>query len=314
MTSQAVAMPHSTARAERYRQAEQAVWDHYGLAPSERFVDIREPAARIRVIEVGSGSPVLVAHGTFGGGPSIAALAKELPDRRFLLMDRPGFGLSTPIAYRAETFGKTIADIQQAVLDGIGVEKVDVVGHSIGALFALRFALHHPNRVRRVVLLGAGPVVQGAGVPAPIRLIGSPFGPVMLRLMRGRRAVRSMIAGSGHGAALADGRIPEVMLNWRVSVDRETESMHHERAMVQAIVDGSRYRDGVTFPDAELAAIRQPTLMVYGTLDTLGDSALWKRVMEALPEGELAVINDAGHMVWLDEPAGVARRMEGFLS
>jgi pimeloyl-ACP methyl ester carboxylesterase len=36
--------------------------------------------------------------------------------------------------------------------------------------------------------------------------------------------------------------------------------------------------------------------------------------MEALPEGELAVINDAGHMVWLDEPAGVARTMEGFLS
>ena len=314
MTSQTVAMPHSTARAERYRQAEQAVWDHYGLAPSERFVDIREPAARIRVIEVGSGPPLFVAHGTFGGGPSVAALAKVLPDRRFLLMDRPGFGLSTPIAYRAETFGRTIADIQQAILDGIGVEKVDVVGHSIGAVFALRFALHHPKRVGRVVLLGAGPVVQGAGVPAPIRLIGSPLGPVMLGLLRGRRAVRSMIARSGHGAALADGRIPEVMLDWRVSVNRETESMEHERAMVRAIVHGSRYRHGVTFPDGELAAIRQPTLMVYGTLDSLGDSALWKRVMEALPEGELAIINDAGHMVWLDEPASVARMMEEFLS
>jgi pimeloyl-ACP methyl ester carboxylesterase len=314
MISRAVALPQLAARAERYRHAERAVWDHNGLAPSERFVDIPEPAARIRVIEVGSGSPVLVAHGTFGGGPAIAGLVRELPGRRFLLMDRPGFGLSTPIVYRAETFGRTIADLQRAVLDGMGVEKVDVVGHSIGALFALRVALHHPERVGRVLLLGAGPLVQEAGVPAPIRLIGSPLGPVMLHLLRGRRAVRSMIAGSGHGAALADGRIPEVMLDWRVTVNRETESMEHERAMVRAIVDGSRYRDGVTFPDAELAAIRQPTLMVYGTLDTLGDSALWKRVMEALPEGELAVINDAGHMVWLDEPAGVARTMEGFLS
>lgn len=314
MTSHAVALPQLTARAERYRHAERAVWDHYGLEPSERFVDVEEPTARIRVVEVGSGSPILVAHGTFGGGPAIAGLVRALPNRRFLLMDRPGFGLSSPIAYRAETFGSTIADVQRAVLDGIGVEKVDVVGHSIGALFALRLALHHPERVRRVVLLGAGPVVQSAGVPAPIRLISSPFGPLMLRLMRGGRVVRSMIAGSGHGTALADGRIPVVMLDWRVSVNRETESMEHERAMVRAIVDRSRYRDGVTLQDAELAAIRQPTLMVYGTLDSLGDSAMWKRVMQALPEGELAIINDAGHMVWLDEPGGVARTMEGFLS
>lgn len=314
MTSQAVAMPESTARAERYRQAEQAVWDHYGLEPSERFVAVDDPAARIRVVEVGSGPPILVAHGTFGGGPSIAALAQQLPGRRFLLMDRPGFGLSSPIAYRAETFGRTIADIQRVVLDGLGIEKVDVIGHSIGAVFALRLALHHPERVSRVVLLGAGPIVQEAGVPAPIRLIGSPVGSLMLRLLRRRRAVRSMIAGSGHGGALADGRIPDVLLDWRVSVNRETASMQHERAMVQAIVDGSRIRDGVTFSNAELAAVRQPTMMVYGTLDTLGDSVLWKRVMDTMPQGELAVVNDAGHMVWLDDPASVARTTEGFLS
>lgn len=40
MTSQAVATPQSKARAKRYGQAEQAVWDHDGLAPSERFVEI----------------------------------------------------------------------------------------------------------------------------------------------------------------------------------------------------------------------------------------------------------------------------------
>ena len=252
MTSQAVALPQSAARVDRYRQAERAVWEHYGLRPSERFVDIAEPAARIRVVEVGSGPPLFVAHGTFGGGPSIAALVKEIPNRRFLLMDRPGFGLSSPITFRAETFGSTIADIQRATLNAIGVEKVDVVGHSIGALFALRLAFHHPERVGRVILLGAGPLVQDAGVPAPIRIVGSPLGPLMLRVMRGRRAVRSMIAGSGHGSALADGRIPGEILDWRVSVNRETELMQHEREMVRAIVDGSRYREGVTFSDREV--------------------------------------------------------------
>ena len=179
MTSQAVAMRNLPARVERYRQAERALWDHYAVQPSERFVEIEEPAARIRVIEVGSGPPLFVAHGTFGGGPAIAALVRDLPNRRFLLMDRPGFGLSSPITYRADTFGRTIADLQLAVMDGLGLGQVDVVGASIGTLFALRLAQRHPEHVGRVILLGAGPIVQQAGVPAPIRLIASPLGGIM---------------------------------------------------------------------------------------------------------------------------------------
>src|SRR5215204_1739668 len=112
MTSHVVTIAGSASRIERLGRAEQAVWDHYGLHPVERFVDVRQPAGRMRVVEVGAGQPLLFAHGTFGGGPAYAALAKELPNRRLLLVDRPGFGLSTPIAYAADTFGEAIADLQ----------------------------------------------------------------------------------------------------------------------------------------------------------------------------------------------------------
>jgi pimeloyl-ACP methyl ester carboxylesterase len=153
MTSQAVASARPAPRTERYRQAERVLWDHYGLQPTERFVEVDEPAARIRVVEVGSGPPLLVVHGTFGSGPAFAALARAMPNRRLLLIDRPGFGLSTAVGYRADTFGRVIADLERAVLDKLDIDRVDVVGHSIGDVFALRFALHHPERVRRVVLL-----------------------------------------------------------------------------------------------------------------------------------------------------------------
>jgi pimeloyl-ACP methyl ester carboxylesterase len=314
MTSQAVAARRPAGRIERYRQGERAVWDHYGLQPTERFVEVAEPAARIRVVEVGSGSPLLVVHGTFGSGPAFAALAQAMPNRRLLLMDRPGFGLSSAIGYRADGFGRVAADLQRSVLDGLGLDRVDVVGHSIGAVFALRLALHHPERVGRVVLLGAGPIVQEAGVPTPIRLVGSPLGALMLRLMKRRGLVLSMIRGSGHAPALADGRVPDVLVDWRVAVNHDTDSMWHERAMVRAIVDGTRYRPGVTFSDTDLATIRQPILMVYGTADSLGSSAIWRRVMGRLPKGQLTIVDGAGHMVWLDDPAGVARQLESFLS
>ena len=314
MTSQAVASARPAPWTDRYRHAERVLWDHYGLQPTERFVDVDEPAARIRVVEVGSGPPLLVVHGTFGSGPAFATLARAMPNRRLLLMDRPGFGLSTAIGYRADTFGRVIADLQRAVLDKLDIDRVDVVGHSIGDVFALRLALHHPERVRRVVLLGAGPIVQEAGVPTPIRLIASPLGALMVRLSSRRGVTMSMIRGSGHGPALADGRIPDVCIDWRVAVNRETDSMWNERAMVRALVDGGRYRPGVTFGDSELAAIQQPTLMLYGTADSVGSPAIWRRVVGSLPRGQLSILEGAGHMVWLDDAAAVARQMEEFLS
>jgi pimeloyl-ACP methyl ester carboxylesterase len=137
MTAATISAPREDARTARYRQAERTLWDHYGLAPDERFVDVGSPPVRIRVITVGSGPPVFVAHGTAGSGPVVAAMLKELPDRTFLLMDRPGFGLSSPIRYSARTFRQTVADLQRDVLDALGIERADVVGHSIGGVFAL---------------------------------------------------------------------------------------------------------------------------------------------------------------------------------
>jgi hypothetical protein len=82
MTSQVLASARPAGRTERYRQAERALWDHYGLQATERVVEVDEPAARIRVVEVGSGPPLLVVqHGTFGSGPAFAALAREMPNR-----------------------------------------------------------------------------------------------------------------------------------------------------------------------------------------------------------------------------------------
>jgi pimeloyl-ACP methyl ester carboxylesterase len=314
MTAVTVTASGEDARTARYRQAERTLWGHYGLAPEERFVEVGSPPVRIRVVEVGSGPPVFVAHGTAGSGPIMAALVRELPGRRFLLFDRPGFALSSPIRYSARTFRQTVADLQRDVLDALGIERADVVGHSIGGVFALRLALHHPARVRRVVLLGAGPMVPEVGVPALIRLIGSPIGSIMIRLIRSRGATISMIRGSGHGPALDDGRIADVFVDWRTAVNRDTDSMRHERDMVRVVVSGQRYRPELTLTDAELAHITQPTLMLYGTADSVGSRSVWTRVMNGIPNGRLSVVEGAGHMLWLDEPVRVAREMRSFLA
>ena len=313
MASAALERPATDRRTAEFLEAERALWAHHGLAPREIFVDVDAPRCRLRVLEIGSGEPVLLVHGTVGPG-SWASLAPELDGFRLLVLDRPGWGLSTPVDFRGADYGRCVGELLRGTLDALGLDRAHVVGGSIGDVWALRLAQLHPSRVGRVALLGAGPLVPEAGVPGIIRLIASPAGAVLVRLLTSPARVRTMLRGAGHGASLDAGQIPDVFVEWRASAARETGAMRHERAMVRAIVDGRSYRPGLTFADDELAAIRTPALMVYGTEDHVGSVDVWQRFTGMLADAELEVIEGAGHMPWFDDPAAVGERVQRFLT
>jgi hypothetical protein len=46
-------------RLQKYRHAEAALWEHYGVEPTEQFIDLHAPRVRLRVVEVGSGDPIV---------------------------------------------------------------------------------------------------------------------------------------------------------------------------------------------------------------------------------------------------------------
>jgi 2-hydroxy-6-oxonona-2,4-dienedioate hydrolase len=303
------------AGSDRYREAERSLWSHYGLEASERFVELSSPAVTLRVVELGSGPPVLFIPGTAGTGPYWGSLVRSLTGVRCLMLDRPGWGLSTPLDYTSVEYGTAVADLLRGLLDTLEIEKADVVGASIGDLWALRLASRHPSRVGRIALLGGGPIVAESAAPGIIRLIASPIGAIMVRLPQTPERVQAFMRQAGHGASLDAGRIPEEYMRWRVAFERETDSMRNERAMVRSIVSWRKgLRPGLTLGDAELAAIRQPTLLVYGTADPVGTVDLWRRVVDLLPGGELQLIDGAGHMPWLDDPSRVAGHLRRFLA
>lgn len=297
---------------EHYREAERALWSHYGLEPTERFVEVESPAVRLRLLEVGSGEPVLFVHGTIG--PAWPPLVRELNGFRSLLLDRPGWGLSSPLDFSRYEYKAVVADVLRGVLDALGIERANIVGGSIGDVWALRLAERHPSRVARAVLLGSGPLLPEIAVPGPIQALASPAGEEMVRSPTSPQRVREMLLGGGHGASLDAGRIPEVLIEWRSALGTHTDSMRHEREMVQAIVGPTGYRPGLTFEDSELAAIQRSILLVYGTADPLGTVETWRRFTGLLPDGELRLLNGFGHQPWLDDPSAVAGHVGRFLT
>jgi pimeloyl-ACP methyl ester carboxylesterase len=172
MTDHAIATPRRASAMERYLAAEARLWQHCGLAPRERFVEIARPRTRLRVLEAGSGRPVLFIHGTIGPA-AWAPLVGQLLGYRGLVLDRPGWGLSDPVRFPGSDMRPFVATLLVRLLDELGIDRVDVVGGSIGDAWALSLAERHPDRVGRVALLGGGPLVDAVKVPRRVVKGGS---------------------------------------------------------------------------------------------------------------------------------------------
>ena len=154
MTTNVGTMASISPPLERYRRAERTLWERFGLEPKEHVIDLVDPHVRLRVVEVGSGDPVIFIPGTGGTGPYWAPLVKQLSGFRCLLLDRPGWGMSEPIDYRGRPFGDLTAAILVGVMDHLGIDQADLVGASVGNIWALALAARQPTAVRRLVLVG----------------------------------------------------------------------------------------------------------------------------------------------------------------
>jgi len=131
MTRDAVLSPAAETRAERYQRAETALWEHHGLRPTVRFIQLEKPRVRLRVLEVGAGTPVLMVHGTVGSGSWPSLVEAMGSGHRFIVLDRPGWAGSGPLDFSSHPYRSVAADILRGVLDALAIERAVVLGGSI---------------------------------------------------------------------------------------------------------------------------------------------------------------------------------------
>src|SRR5574339_506029 len=88
---------HNDPKSRAALEAEQRLFAHYGLEYKIHFVDVKEPDLRVRVLEVGTGRPLLLIPGGSGDAFAFAALLAQLKGWRVIAINRPGGGLSDGI-------------------------------------------------------------------------------------------------------------------------------------------------------------------------------------------------------------------------
>lgn len=288
-----------------FKKAERALWDYYDLEPEERLVSLGDQQI-VRIHELGDGEPVLFVHGTGGSGVYFAALVKGLASTfRCILIDRPGWTLSSPIDYSAGRFGTIAADLQHDLLSALGIDRVHVVGGSIGNLYALRLALNYPDHVGNIVLLGGLPA-EGLIPPTFLRLLRTPLGQIMIRVPQRPGMIYKQLAGLGHKKSLDRGMIPDEYINMKAAESRYTSALKYERQLVRSVIASRGFQPGVTLSKHDLAAIEAPTLMIYGADEPYGSEKFWNEFTASMPNATLTIAPDSGHLPWFDMPQDVS--------
>jgi pimeloyl-ACP methyl ester carboxylesterase len=299
-----------------YRAAEQRLWQAVGVEPVEHRLHLRRNEVDARVQEVGAGPPVLFIHGAGTSGISWARLAGRLGGFRCLLLDRPGTGLSASLprpvdtARMAELGDTLVAD----VLDALGLASAALVATSFGGYIGLRAAAATPDRVERMVQLSWPLGSPTSGVPLFIRAMALPgVRHLATAIPPTRRSMPILFRRAGHGPKLDDGRITRDDLDAYYALMRYTDTRRNEFAPARALVSPVRGLDRLYLTDETLAAIRCPTLFLWGGRDPFGGADVARPFAARIDGAELEVLPDAGHTPWLDDLDGCASSISAFL-
>lgn len=252
--------------------------------------------------ERGVGEPLLVVHGIYHGCDGGLFTVRDLVhDRRVIAPSRFGYlGSSLPT-------GATVADQADAfaaLLDVLGIGEIDVMGISAGTTSALQFALRHPERVKRlVVLVGNVPGSPTAAVqPAWARPLYGQLPMWALKVLAPRTFAHLMGVPTGFSMTKADERFVTEFIDSILPIAPRFPGILFDIAVSNA--DVNNYR---------LEAIGVPTLIAHTKDDPLCSYDASKRAAERIPGACFLSLESGGHLM-LGQGEVLSRELAGFFA
>jgi proline iminopeptidase len=217
------------------------------------------------------------------------------------------------------TLRSEVADLDR-VRAHFRLETAVVVGHSWGTVLALEYALRHPARVSRLVLMNPAPA-SAADVPVLRAYYLEKLGADMDRQ-------RAIVAGDGYKSGDPEAVIARYRLHFKPALARPADYEKLMTAMHAAFVQQGKdgilkaravedrlMKDSWEIPGYDLlpkiASVTIPTLVIYGDHDFI-PIAIAQHIATAMPAARLVTLKDCGHFSYLECPAQVRAAFDDF--
>lgn len=274
-------------------------------ASTSRFARIKEGELDLQLHynDAGSGEQtVVMLHGSGPGASGWANFNRNVEPLvnagyRVILMDCPGWSKSDPIVStgsRSELNGRAL----KGLLDVLDIDKVNIIGNSMGAHSAVAFTLANPARVGKLVLMGGGTGGLSPFVPMPtegIKLIGALYRDPTIENLK--RMMNVFVYDTS--------KLTEDL--FRARLDNMLSHRDHLENFVKSVEANHKQ-----FPDVahRLGEIAAPTLLIWGRDDRFVPLDIGLRLVTGLQNADLHVFSRCGHWAqW--EHADKFNRMVG---
>ena len=259
-------------------------------ADTSKFVSVQEGDTELRIHynDTGAGRETLVMlHGSGPGASGWANFYRNVDafadaGYRVILIDCPGWGKSDSIVCTGSRSDLN-ARVVKSVLDTLGIERAHFVGNSMGGHSAVAFALSHPERVGKLVLMGGGTGGPSQFVPMPtegIKLLQALYREPSLENLK-RMLNVFVYDASTMTEELMQARLQN-MLTRRDHLDNFVKSLAANPKQ---------------FPDYghRLNEIKAPTLVIWGRDDRFVPMDVGLRLVWGMPNADLLVFGRCGH-------------------
>jgi pimeloyl-ACP methyl ester carboxylesterase len=248
--------------------------------------------ARIRVLEAGSGAPVVFLHGAGGLFPENPFLDQLAQRYHVLAPELPGYGESTGEALLEDMLDFALHGWD--VVTALGLRRPHLIGHSMGGMIAAEMACIAPNDVAKLVLVSAaGLWIPEHPIPDIFAFLPHEFAEL---LFHDRAAGEALLTGG------LDLRNPDALMQFYIANNKRL-------SMASKIL--------FPIPNRRLAKrlyrVTAPTLLVWGRGDRLIPPVYADRFQALVPGAELTLIEAAGHMLPYEQPAAFVGAVSRFL-
>ena len=285
---------------------------------ASRFLPM-ENGARVHYRDEGAadGATVVLIHGAMASlhtwEPWVAILGQHY---RVITLDLPGHGLTGQVpedAYGADAFTETI----DAVVNALGVERFVLGGNSMGGGATWRYALTYPQRVRAMILVDSVPPGdwrESTAAAAPADDAESersaPIGFALLRQSWFRAIARYLDPAPLVEQGLLSAYNNSPVVN-QALIDRYYELILREGTRAAILNRSSGYnRNGA---NTDVSALTQPTLVMWGAQDSLIPVRLADQFAQRLPNAQVVIYDDLGHIPMEEDPQRSAADVLNFL-
>jgi 2-hydroxy-6-oxonona-2,4-dienedioate hydrolase len=233
--------------------------------------------AKIHYVEAGSGPVVILLHGLGGNTTNwqfnIAALAEKY---RVVVPDQIGFGKSDKplINYRIATY----VDFLDAFLKELKIERASFVGNSMGGWVAAGYALAHPEKVERLVLVDAAGLLPAQALDLPLLMKLNPST---------REGMKELVSKVFFNKVIF---MSDAFIDASMRARINAGDGYTIRSLTESILRREDFLDG------RLASIKQPTLVIWGREDGLLPLADGQRFQKEIPGAQLLIFEQCGHV------------------